>query len=71
MKASKTTNRKAASLEEISIISFKYDDLVIRFKRAKSEDTLDLMYKGALKKNRETTNGQGLGNGTNRNRASS
>lgn len=50
MKTPKTNNSKAAPLGEISVISFKYDDLVIRFKRAKSEDTLELMYKGALKK---------------------
>ncbi|WP_309266775.1 hypothetical protein [Aeromonas salmonicida] len=31
-------------------MSFEYDDLVSRFKRAKSEDTLDVMYTGALYK---------------------
>lgn len=60
MKTPETTNSKAASPEEISIISFKYDDLVIRFKRAKSEDTLDLMYKGALKKTEKLLTGKDL-----------
>lgn len=60
MKTPETTNSKAASPEEISIISFKYDDLVIRFKRAKSEDTLDLMYKGALKKTEKLLTGKAL-----------
>ncbi|HDT5864728.1 hypothetical protein ACK3YN_14070 [Aeromonas caviae] len=60
MKIPKNTNGKVASLEEISLLSFEYDDLVIRFKRAKSEDTLDLMYKGALKKTEKLLTGKAL-----------
>ncbi|QPR55815.1 hypothetical protein [Aeromonas allosaccharophila] len=60
MKAPKTSNSKVASLKEISIISFKYDELVTRFKRAKSEETLDVMYKGALKKVEKILTGKDL-----------
>ncbi|MGY1494227.1 hypothetical protein [Aeromonas dhakensis] len=60
MKTPKTTNSKAASPEEINIMSFKYDDLVIRFKRAKSEETLDIMYKGVSKKVEKILTGKDL-----------
>lgn len=60
MKIPETTNSKAASPEEISIISFEYDDLVIRFKRAKSEETLDIMYKSVLRKVEKILTGKDL-----------
>lgn len=31
-------------------LSFTYEDMLARFKRAKSEDTLDTMYRGAVRK---------------------
>ncbi|MNJ14623.1 hypothetical protein D3C77_88530 [compost metagenome] len=42
-------NKKTAVTSD-NRMSFEYDDLVIRFKRAKSEETLDIMYAGALSK---------------------
>lgn len=60
MKTPRNTNDKVASLEEISVLSFEYDDLVIRFKRAKSEDTLEGMYKGALNKVEKLLTGKAL-----------
>ncbi|MFQ2133274.1 hypothetical protein ACK34S_12290 [Aeromonas hydrophila] len=50
MKTPTTTINKKASASPENAMSFEYDDLVSRFKRAKSEDTLDTMYKGALYK---------------------
>ncbi|BCM75679.1 hypothetical protein KAM329D_13770 [Aeromonas caviae] len=60
MKKAITTINKKASISPENIISFEYDDLVSRFKRAKSEDTLDLMYKGALKKTEKLLTGKAL-----------
>lgn len=60
MKASKITNDKAVLLDKKSKMSFEFDDLVIRFKRAKSEETLVLMYKGALKKVDKLLTGKAL-----------
>ncbi|MDM5077230.1 hypothetical protein OB931_12730 [Aeromonas media] len=45
---------------EISVMSFKYDDLVIRLKRAKSEETLDIMYKSVLRKAEKILAGKDL-----------
>lgn len=39
---------------------FSYENMLIRFKRAKSEDTLDTMYNGAIKKSNEILHGNGL-----------
>lgn len=60
MKIPRNTNGKVASLEERSMLSFEYDDLVIRFKRAKSEETLEVMYKGALNKVEKLLTGKAL-----------
>jgi len=54
-----TINKKASTPPE-NIILFEYGDLVSRFKRAKSEDTLELMYKGALKKSEKLLTGKAL-----------
>ena len=40
--------------------SFEYDELVIRFKRAKSEETLIIMYNGALKQVEKIRTGKAL-----------
>ncbi|MCF5860068.1 hypothetical protein [Aeromonas veronii] len=51
MNTSKTTNiNKVAYHEAISEASFEYEHLVGKFKRARSEDTLNVMYAGALNK---------------------
>ena len=60
MKIPRNTKGKVASLEEISVLSFEYDDLVMRFKRAKSEETLEVMYKGALNKVEKLLTGKAL-----------
>jgi hypothetical protein len=39
---------------------FSYDNILLRFKRAKSEDTLDTMYRGAVKKAHENLQGKEL-----------
>lgn len=39
---------------------FSYDSMLARFKRAKSENTLDTMYRGALKKANENLQGKDL-----------
>lgn len=39
---------------------FTYENMLIRFKRAKSEDTLDTMYKGAIKKSNDILQGNEL-----------
>ena len=39
---------------------FSYDSILLRFKRAKSEDTLDTMYRGAIKKANENLQGREL-----------
>ncbi|ATP11210.1 hypothetical protein CF134_17680 [Aeromonas salmonicida] len=36
---------------------FSYESMLTRFKRAKSEDTLDTMYRGAIKKANENLQG--------------
>ncbi|MFQ1635601.1 hypothetical protein ACK39T_19720 [Aeromonas veronii] len=51
---------KKESVTPESIMLFEYDDLVGRFKRAKSEDTLDVMYKGALYKAEKLLTGKAL-----------
>ncbi|WP_421248048.1 hypothetical protein [Aeromonas jandaei] len=51
---------KKESLTTESIMLFEYDDLVSRFKRAKSEDTLEVMYKGALYKAEKLLTGKPL-----------
>ncbi len=60
MKAAVTTMNKKESLTTESIMLFEYDDLVSRFKRAKSEDTLEVMYKGALYKAEKLLTGKPL-----------
>jgi len=60
MKATATTMNKKESVTPESIMLFEYDDLVSRFKRAKSEDTLDIMYKGALYKAEKLLTGKAL-----------
>ncbi|WP_309266219.1 hypothetical protein [Aeromonas salmonicida] len=52
-------NNKSPVAPENSM-SFEYDDLVSRFKRAKSEDTLDTMYKGALYKASQQFTGKAI-----------
>lgn len=54
-----TVNKKALTTRE-NTMSFEYDDLLSRFKRAKSEDTLDTMYKGALYKAEQQLTGKAL-----------
>jgi hypothetical protein len=39
---------------------FNYESVLIRFKRAKSEDTLDTMYQGAIRKANSNLKGQDL-----------
>lgn len=39
---------------------FSYENMLLRFKRAKSEDTLDIMYRGAIKKANENLQGKEL-----------
>lgn len=39
---------------------FSYENILFRFKRAKSEDTLDLMYRGAVKNVHEKLQGKEL-----------
>lgn len=39
---------------------FTYESILLRFKRAKSEDTLDTMYKGAIKKSNDMLQGNEL-----------
>ncbi|MNE18554.1 hypothetical protein [Aeromonas veronii] len=39
---------------------FTYENMLTRFKRAKSEDTLDTMYKGAIKKSNNILQGNEL-----------
>lgn len=39
---------------------FSFDEILLRFKRAKSEDTLDTMYRGALKKAHDNLQGREL-----------
>ncbi len=39
---------------------FSYESVLARFKRAKSEDTLDTMYKGAVRKATENLQGKEL-----------
>ncbi|WP_139443750.1 hypothetical protein [Aeromonas veronii] len=51
---------KKESVTPESIMLFEYDDLVGRFQRAKSEDTLDVMYKGALYKAEKLLTGKAL-----------
>jgi len=60
MKTSVTTINKSTSATPEMTMSFEYDELVSRFKRAKSEDTLDTMYKGALFKAGKQLTGKAL-----------
>ena len=39
---------------------FSYESVLARFKRAKSEDTLDTMYRGAIRKANENLQGKDL-----------
>lgn len=41
-------------------VLFSYESILVRFKRAKSEDTLDTMYQGAVKKANEKLEGREL-----------
>jgi hypothetical protein len=41
-------------------ILFSYEGILVRFKRAKSEDTLDVMYRGAVKKAHSNLEGKEL-----------
>lgn len=55
-----STVKKKSSIMPENSISFEYEDLLSRFKRAKSEDTLDLMYKGVLNKADKQLTGKNL-----------
>lgn len=39
---------------------FNYENMLLRFKRAKSEETLDTMYRGAIKKANDNLEGKEL-----------
>ena len=60
MKTFATTINKKTPAAPASAMSFEFDDLVSRFKRAKSEDTLDTMYKGALYKASKQLTGKAI-----------
>lgn len=60
MKTIATTMSKKESVTPENIMLFEYDYLVSRFKRAKTEDTLDIMYKGALYKAEKQLTGKAL-----------
>ncbi len=60
MKTSTSTINKKIPAKPESTMSFEYDDLVSRFKRAKSEDTLDTMYKGVLYKASKLLTGKAM-----------
>ncbi|MDM5131201.1 hypothetical protein OB962_09350 [Aeromonas piscicola] len=60
MKEPKAINSKTSHLKPLHTMSFEYDNLAIRFKRAKSEETLNVMYKGALYKAERLLTGKAL-----------
>lgn len=43
-----------------NMLFFSYENMLLRFKRAKSEDTLETMYRGAVKKAHENLEGREL-----------
>lgn len=43
-----------------NILFFSYENMLLRFKRAKSEDTLNIMYQGAVKKVHDNLEGRQL-----------
>ena len=48
---------KEKIIDTENALFFSYDCMLTRFKRAKSEDTLDAMYRGAVRKANDTLHG--------------
>jgi len=51
---------KEKIIDTENALFFSYDCMLTRFKRAKSEDTLDAMYRGAVRKANENLQGKDL-----------